>query len=258
MDKISIPDAFPNLPASVQKIQKMFASNTIEIPTLVALLESEPLLSANILKLVNSPYYGLGTKVSSINGAVMLLGTTVIRGIIMATILKKSFPLDLSVYGISVEQFETISILRAKLLKEWLQGTGVDIQLLSLAAFLMESGKIVMAHEIVKNNLKVEFVSLCQIKSQKEAEMEIFGVQSYGVASALFSQWQFDDAFCTLVGSVGNPQSNDAKILHALQIVINTRNIFDADDIAKAKEFLDEHELHGDAFLRSIEKIKKI
>lgn len=258
MSRVTIPDTFPNLPASVQKIQKMYASQSVEIPTLVALLESEPLLAANILKLVNSPYYGLSAKVSSINSAVMLLGTTVIRGIILATILKKSFPLDLSVYGISVEQFETISILRAKLLKEWLQGTDVDIQSLSLAAFLMESGKIVMAYEIVKNNLKIEFVALCQIKSQEEAEVELFGVQSYSVASALFLQWQFDDAFCTLIGSVTNPQCNDAKILHALQIAINTKNIFDVDEIAKAKEFLDAHELYGDEFLQSVEKIKEI
>ena len=258
MSSVSIPETFPNLPASVQKIQKMYASQSVAIPTLVALLESEPLLAANILKLVNSPYYGLSAKVSSINGAVMLLGTTVIRGIILATILKKSFPLDLSVYGITVAQFETISILRVKLLKEWLQNTDIDTQSLSLAAFLMESGKIVIAHEIAKNNLKVEFVALCQIKSQEEAEMELFGVQSYSVASALFSQWQFDDAFCALIGSVTNPQSSDAKILHALQIAINTKNIFDADEIAKAKEFLDIHQLYGDAFLQSVEKIKNI
>jgi len=258
MDKITIPDTFPNLPASVQKIQKLFVSNNIEIAKLVSLLESEPFLAANILKLVNSPYYGLTAKVSSISTAVTLLGTTVMRGIILATILKKSFPVDLSAYGISVEEFETISVLRAKLLKEWLKDANIDMQTLLLGAFLMESGKIIMAHETVKNGCTKEFIAMRQNTSDIEAEKMLFGIESYGVASLLFRQWLFDDAFCTLVGDVATAKNDDSKILHALQMVINTKNIFDKDDIAKAKEFLDMNGLYGDKFLQSVEKIKNI
>lgn len=258
MNKITIPDSFPNLPTSALKIQKLFSSNKIDIQELVALLESEPLLAANILKLVNSPYYGLSTKVSSISGAVMLLGTTVIRGIIMATILKKSFPLNLAAYGITIEQFETISILRARVLKEWLKDVNIDMQALLLGAFLMESGKIVLAHEITKNSLEKEFIFLRQSMSDIEAERMLFGVESYSVASLLFRQWQFDDAFCALMEDIADAKSDDAKILHALQIAINIENIFDNDEIVKAKEFLDIHGLFGDKFLQSVEKIKKI
>lgn len=91
MNKITIPDSFPNLPSSVKKIQKLFSSHEIDVPLLVNALKEEPLLSANILKLVNSPYYGLKGSVASIENGVALLGVTVVRGIIMATVLKNLF-----------------------------------------------------------------------------------------------------------------------------------------------------------------------
>ncbi|MDD2652887.1 MAG: HDOD domain-containing protein [Sulfurimonas sp.] len=256
MSKITLPDSFPNLPASVQKIQKMFASGNLDVPTLVRLLEQEPLLSANILKLVNSPYYGLHLKVSSIKNAVALLGTTVIRGIVMATVLKKSFPLDLSPYKISIEQFDAICIARMKLLQEWHIDKNLDFATLSSAAFLMESGKIVTSNEILKNGFLDIFLQLCNNSTLLEAEKALFDKSSYEIASLLFREWGFDDAFIELISNIANPLTTQDKILHIVATAINSKGILEDTNIQAATELLYKYELDLQRFAQALKKIE--
>lgn len=257
MNKIIIPDSFPNLPSSIQKIQKMFAMDNINSTVLVRLLEEEPLLCANILKLVNSVHYGLSNKVTSIKHAVILLGTTVIRGIAMATVLQKSFPLDLSPYNMSIAQFDTICILRTRLLNLWLQDENIDIQTLSAVSFLIESGKIVTANEILKNNLSHHFSELIRERSILEAETFLFGINSYQVASMLFKQWLFNENFTDLILGVLNPKTYEQKVLSVILSAITTEGVLSDENINKAIQLLQIYDLDETKFLDTVNILKK-
>lgn len=257
MNKITIPDSFPNLPSSVKKIQKLFSSHEIDVPLLVNALKEEPLLSANILKLVNSPYYGLKGSVASIEHGVALLGVTVVRGIIMATVLKKSFPLDLSVYGISIEEFDKICILRTRFLKVWLKDENLDIQTLSSVAFLMESGKIITSNEIVKNQLSSDFLELWQKNSILEAEKEFFGSDSYEIASLLFEEWEFETSFVKLISNVQNPSTMEQKILHIICAAISVEGILEEKNITLAVELINEYGFEQEKFTQAVKTFTK-
>lgn len=235
----------------------MFSSHEINIALLIETLREEPLLCANILKLVNSPYYGLKSSVSSIDSAVMLLGATVIRGIIMATILKKSFPLDLSPYAISIEQFDKICILRTKFLREWVKDEGLDIQTLSSVALLMESGKIITSNEILKNQLYSTFIDLVQKHSSLYAEKELFDTDSYEIASLLFEQWEFEESFTKLISNIQNPSTKEQKILHILCVAISVDGILEEKNIDASIEIIDKYQLDKEKFTKAVEAIKQ-
>ena len=57
----------PPLPESVQKIQALYAKDDIELDKLVKLIESDPILTADILARVNSPLYSFSKRIISIN-----------------------------------------------------------------------------------------------------------------------------------------------------------------------------------------------
>lgn len=257
VNKIFIPDSFPNLPSAIQKIQKMFVLEDINSTLLVRFLEEEPLLCANILKLVNSAHYGLSNKITSIKHAVMLLGTTVIRGIAMASVLKKSFQLDVSAYKISIEQFDTICILRTRLLSLWLQDENVDIQALNAVAFLIESGKIITAHEILKNNLSQNFSELLNAHTVLEAETLLFGINSYEVASKLFKQWLFDENFTDLILGVLAPKTFEQKALHVAVSVISTQGVLTDENIDISMQLLNIYDLDTKKFMDTVTILKK-
>ncbi|MDD2358375.1 MAG: HDOD domain-containing protein [Thiovulaceae bacterium] len=237
MGNILIPESFPNLPTALQKLQKLFAYGNIDNKQLALLLQDDPLLCANILKIVNSPHYGLAKKVSSINHAVMLLGATIIRGIVMAAILKKSFALNLSPYKISIEQFDVICALRVKFLNTWVHDETLDIQNLSSAAFLMEAGKIVTSNFILQRKEHEKFLKLLEDSSIEEAERTLFNMDSYQVAAMLFKKWEFEDNFTDLIKAISAPQTKEQKLLHVISILIGIKGILTDETIEEALSF---------------------
>ncbi|MDH5229458.1 MAG: HDOD domain-containing protein [Gammaproteobacteria bacterium] len=81
----------PPKPQILIDIQKA-AGDTVKI---VDLISKDTGVSASLLKIVNSPFYGLGSKVTSIQKAVMLLGVDAVTNIVNALILRSSLSAEL-------------------------------------------------------------------------------------------------------------------------------------------------------------------
>lgn len=64
----------PPMPQTVIKGREIMADPNSDFKTLAALFETDQAIAAKILKLANSPYYGLGGRVSSIQHASVVLG----------------------------------------------------------------------------------------------------------------------------------------------------------------------------------------
>lgn len=119
-------------------------SNDTDIEELSRVIESDPMLSANILKSVNSPLYGMSKKISSIPQAVMLFGTSMIRGFAAANAIKKAVTIDLSPYGKTIDDVGRTSMMQSALAREWYRTVDKSmLPLLQSSAFLMELGKLV-------------------------------------------------------------------------------------------------------------------
>jgi len=66
--------SLPALPQTLTKIQEIIRDPDTEMSTIVELISSDPALVAQLLKIVNSSYYGIPTEVSQIQFAVAFLG----------------------------------------------------------------------------------------------------------------------------------------------------------------------------------------
>jgi len=73
-----------------------------DIEDISALISNDVGLSAAILKIINSPFYGMNRRISEIKQAVMMLGLKTINGLVTALLLKASFKGEAS---ISLERF---------------------------------------------------------------------------------------------------------------------------------------------------------
>lgn len=255
MSIIELPESFEALPSSVEKIQKLFRDETLESETLIHLLQQDPLLCANILKLINSPYYGMSHKITSIEHALMLLGPTIVRGIIMATLLKKSFGVDLRPYGITLDTFDKICILRSRVLSLWMKDSDFDITMLSSAAFLMESGKIVLAHEIIRSEYLDAFSSELLDAPTESVESKYFAISSYELTAKLFDAWLFSSDFVSLIEGVTEPQREEQKILHLLWILINTKEILSESSKESALLYAQEFGFDTKKLTNAIERV---
>ncbi len=64
----------PPMPQTVLKAREIMSDPNSDFKTLAKLFETDQAIAARVLKLANSPYYGLGGKVSSIQHASVVLG----------------------------------------------------------------------------------------------------------------------------------------------------------------------------------------
>jgi len=81
----------PVKPEVLSSIDQLMAREEPDIEEIASLISSDVGLSASILKIVNSPLYGLNRRISEIKQAVMMLGLKTINSLVTATLLKQSF-----------------------------------------------------------------------------------------------------------------------------------------------------------------------
>ena len=77
--------AFPSIPATAGKLLKMLEDPETTAAQVESVLKLDPGLTANILRLTNSAYFGLPQQVGSIRQAVVLLGWKRLTSLILTT-----------------------------------------------------------------------------------------------------------------------------------------------------------------------------
>lgn len=75
----------PTLPPVLEKVSKLIADPDVTTEEVAKVISMDQVLSAKVLKMVNSPIYGFPRRISTIQHALVLLGFSVIRGMIIST-----------------------------------------------------------------------------------------------------------------------------------------------------------------------------
>jgi len=252
--------SLPPLPASIVRIQELCMSNDTNIDELSKVIESDPMLSANILKSVNSPLYGMSKEISSIPQAVMLFGISMIRGFAAANAIKKTIPLDLSPYGKTIDDITRLSTLQSALVREWYRNVDKTmLPLLQSSAFLMELGKLVTSLRVIKMGEAERFaVEMAQEKPIVEIERCYVGSSSYEIAALMFEHWNFESALVEVLREVSNSSTINpyAQVLHVISKAANLRDPLSERALAEAFESIDAFGLNLGAFEEALQTLK--
>ena len=75
----------PTLPTVLDEVSKLMEDPDVSTEKVAKCISMDQVLSAKVLKMVNSPIYGFPGRISSVSHALVLLGFNVIRGIIIST-----------------------------------------------------------------------------------------------------------------------------------------------------------------------------
>src|SRR4051794_14762437 len=82
-ERITDSANLPSLPAAAMYILKLANDDETDIQELSATIEKDPALSLKVLKAVNSPFYGIPQKVSTVSQAVVLLGLHAVKALVL-------------------------------------------------------------------------------------------------------------------------------------------------------------------------------
>jgi HD-like signal output (HDOD) protein len=258
-------ESMPPLPESVIKVEKLFAQSDPSLNELVKIFEEDSVLTADILAMVNAPLYAFSKEIVSVHQAVTLFGMNAIRGLVLSSLLKKSFVFDMSPYNISNREFQEVSSLQSHFMFQWYMSINIeDAAFLVPIAFLMETGKLIIANEVSKSDYKAEFSRMIEEEeSIAETEKLFTGFSSSEVTALLLEHWNFNETFVEIIKGSSDLRSVDdeylqyAQSLDIVKSLINIHEVFTSQSITKATRKVSEYDFDLGKFGRTLKRVQK-
>jgi HD-like signal output (HDOD) protein len=184
----------PTLPTIVTRVMQIVNNPSSSASDVAFMVGQDIVLSAKILRLANSVFYGMPRAITSINNAVVILGLKVINTIVLSLTVFDLFPHEKKTSLFNRTAFwrhSTSCALICRFLTERLKKFVLfDEEEAFCAGLLHDIGKVVMEQYLHDDFHK----ALKYAKHKKvplfEAEIETLGYAHTDVAQWLTSRWQ--------------------------------------------------------------------
>jgi HD-like signal output (HDOD) protein len=193
--------SLPPLPKTIVEIDAVIKNPEGTINDITEIVKQDPMIVANILKAANSPLYGFGQEIKMIDQAVALFGMNMTRAIVLGTSIRKLLNVDMEPYGISPEDFAKVSEQQATLVTKWQFDADKETkELYHLAALLQETGKILLADEVIQSEQVNGFQEeISQTPNLAEVERKYAEVASSIVTAEIFEHWKLDKSMIEMI-----------------------------------------------------------
>lgn len=190
----------PTLPEAAVNLLTLFRRGDLVGSTeIVRVVELDPALSARLLKVANSAYFGQQRKVGTLTRAAVVLGNENLKVVALGFYLSTGWQ-DFGAEGFDLREFWRDCILRACLARELSKSVHFEPRELAfLAAMLQDLGTLILATHFGANYVATLQAWEGDWMSRGEAERAAFGVDHAEVATALARQWNFPDALVTVI-----------------------------------------------------------
>jgi HD-like signal output (HDOD) protein len=188
---VSSMSSLPSIPEQYEKIMQELQSEDMSLKRIGEIIESDVAMTAKILQLANSAFFGMARHVASAAEAVMLLGVDVIRTLVLTAGVFRTFDnqkdgaLDLhSIWSRS---------LRVAMLAKRLMSAESDNKLLSdyayMGGMMYDVGKLVLASNLPEKYVQTVEMAKSQSRPDWDVEVEVFGHSHTEVGAYLAALW---------------------------------------------------------------------
>ncbi|EAI8182740.1 TPA: cheVAW transcriptional regulator CheP [Campylobacter jejuni] len=223
-------EVLPPLPDTVSKLRKYVseANSNIETMKVAEIISSDPLMTAKLLQLANSPYYGFTREITTINQVITLLGVGNIINIVMADSIRDNFKIDVSPYGLNTQNFLKTCNEEATFIANWLNDEDKKLShLLVPCAMLLRLGIVIFSNFLIQNHKDKDFLAfLNKNENLALAENEFLGVDHISFLGFLLHRWNFDDVLIESICFVRTPHAAREKVKKSAYALAITDHLF--------------------------------
>ncbi|MFH1699955.1 MAG: HDOD domain-containing protein [Candidatus Zixiibacteriota bacterium] len=207
IDMIHRDDTLLSMPQSLSQMLTLVGSNDYSIDDLIKVIMKDPGLASRILKMANSSFYGYRSEISTLHQAVMVLGATQLKCLVLSTSIfrlqKLEFDYDFDIKGMFAHIIGVGSL--CKNLADFLGYKKSDE--LFVAGLLHDIGQLFFIHHFPKNYMEVQ-KRLAEFPSRLDAERKIMGIDHAMIGQMLAEKWGFPKILIDAIGGHHNSISN--------------------------------------------------
>ncbi|HEX4341560.1 MAG TPA: response regulator [Polyangiaceae bacterium] len=178
-------ESLPSLPQAYLALNQAVANENVTMTDVARIVESDPGMSAKILQLVNSSFFGLPRKMVNISQAASYLGVGTIKTLVLANTLFHA----LGTAGLeAAERERTRSLLRARIARRLFVDRS-RAEAASTAALLLHIGTLMLQSRLpIEHSANVALAEHRHV-ALHEIERERLGVTHAEVGAHLLGLW---------------------------------------------------------------------
>ena len=190
-------------------------------------IEQDAALSARLLKIVNSPYYGFPSSIDTISRAITIIGTRDLRDLVLATTVVSTFSgVDSDL--IDMERYWRHNLYCAVTGRILAQKRHVkNTERLFVAGLLHDIGSLVMYQTIPEQCNEALQLTKTQGTPLHITEKEIIGFSHGDVGAALLQKWKLPDSLIEVVKyhyapGLAENHKEDVATIHIANYIANS------------------------------------
>ncbi len=186
----------PTLPGTFSQVLQAINAKDVSFTRLAEIIQTSPAIAANVLRVVNSAYYGLPRKVTTVQEAVKLLGLEHLKLLVLS--VEVYFGSGVEQLGLQLHEQATQRMRAVKRLLDWAQRPDL-IPSAQTAAVLSDVGLILLA-----SRAPAEFEKVCarvdrDHVSYEVAEQAVVGAHHGLLGGVLMGMWNLPVDVCQAV-----------------------------------------------------------
>jgi len=259
-------ERMPAFPQSVQKILELTRNINCLPKDLVNIIEKDPVMTMKILRVINSAYYSLPSKITSVSQSVVYLGLNTIKNLALSIAAVGMLP-RFNTSGFDIQRYLLHSLATATVSRQ-LCGTYAKGQVDPgdgyIAGLLHDFGKAVFAQFMANEFSKSLAISLDRNIPLHEAELEVICANHAVVGSMLATKWQFPAHMIDCIRDHHAPDAEPSALLDCVRMadqICRKLNFGDAGNAWRDEEPLAAPERFGasmDDAIASLGNLEKI
>jgi len=196
----------PALPTAVAELLASFGNEDVDIGQLARQIARDQTLTARLLRIANSSFYGLPSRVATINEAVVILGFRAVRSIVLAVGMSRVFRAE-DCPGFDPQAYVHHSIAVGLAARGLALLTGRNPELAFTGGILHDIGELVLA-----SGFTGQYAAVLAYRNQHDcalvvAERDILGLDHAVVGGLLADNWRFPPSLKSAVAEHHSPSA---------------------------------------------------
>lgn len=216
-------DDLPTIPVVATQVIQMLDNPEISVEEIADLMLSDQVMTARVMKLINSPVYKPAQEITSLKRALVYLGLRHIRELALTTSVISVFNADSG--AIELNAFWEHSFGVGMVSKVIAKKVGYeDLEKAYIAGIIHDLGEVFLS-----NYLREPFQEvLDRIKNQPiklvDAEAEMLGTTHCEIGLCIAHKWNFPEVYCEVISCHHTPI--EARIDPLLCAIVNLADLF--------------------------------
>ena len=221
-------EKIPSLSTTVTKVLEICNNPCASANDLNRLISYDPVLTGQLLKLINSAYYGLPNRITSLTRAIIMLGINTVKNLVLATSILAGCKSVSGCRQMSINDFWMHSLcvgVLSKLAAAQCRVSGNEKEEYFVAGLLHDVGKLPIMACFPKQYSSILEVAINQQISLLEVENANIGFNHCQVGVLIASKWKLNSAVLNAIRNHHLPITSESHLVNCVNIANQLTNL---------------------------------